>query len=107
MTSILHCLKDCAKSQHLDLLNKAATVLATHGLEKTEKEDHGDSAVQNLLHHFKAPLEHAGVDIPVLVDEWHALRDYGRTILVLSKIIIKLFGERFSILQMLESGQTS
>ena len=33
------------KSQHLDLLNEAATVLATHGWEKTKKEDHGDSAV--------------------------------------------------------------
>ena len=69
------------KSSHLDLLNKAATVLATYGWEKTKKKDHEDSAVQNLLHHFETPLEHAGVDIPVLVDEWHALCGYGKNYL--------------------------
>ena len=37
------------KSSHLDLLNEAATVLATYGWEKTKKEDHEDSAVQNCI----------------------------------------------------------
>ena len=69
------------KSQHLDLLNEAATALMTHSWENTKKKDHGDSVVQILLYHFKTPLKHAGADIAILVDEWHALRDYGRNYL--------------------------
>ncbi len=76
--SVLTCLKDRVKIQHPDLLTDVITLLATHGWEKSESDDFADTTVSNLVDNFTVPLQHAGVEVSAIQEEWHDLLDYVR-----------------------------
>ena len=78
LESILECIKDRVKVQHSELLTDILTILATHGLERSEGIDFADEALDNVCAQFATPLQKVGIEITVIKDEWAEMVDYAR-----------------------------
>ena len=81
MEAVIDCLKDRVKLQHVNLLTDILVVLATHGWNRTEKDDFANASLQNIVDHFSVPLMKAGVDLTVLEEEWLEMVYYAKTYL--------------------------
>jgi len=60
------------------LLTPILTVLATHGWERNGDDSLADVAVTALGTMFGYPLQKAGIDVSVLLDEWKDVVGYSR-----------------------------
>lgn len=66
---IMACLKDRVTVYHLQLLKDCLTLLATHGWQRSTRDNFADQALDNLQLKFSVPLENAGVDMSLLSEE--------------------------------------
>lgn len=80
INKILTCIKSriTITAHHTQLLTSAVTILATHGWEKSDRLDFGDSDVELLANQFQVPLRHASVDTDKLLEEWHQMRNHAK-----------------------------
>ena len=76
--AVLVCLKQRMSSQHLDLLTHILTVLATHGWDRNGDVSFSDAAVTAFSTRFVNPLQKAGIDTSVLLDEWKDMAGYSK-----------------------------
>ena len=83
--SIMSCLKERLKMQHVGLLTDAITLLATHGWEKSESSDFADAALDHLTTQFNVPLAKAGVVETLIKEEFIDMLDYAKSYLPLSR----------------------
>jgi len=72
------CLRKRLKSQNMDLLSDALTILATHGWERSESPSFANSAIETVSKRFEVPLEKASIDISILTDEWDDMVSYAK-----------------------------
>ena len=75
------CLRSRIKSNEVDLLTHAVTLLATNGWERTESPSFGYKALDMICERFAVPLEHANVDCSMVQEEWDDMVDYGKRFL--------------------------
>ena len=76
--AVQKCLCDRVKIQTTDLLTHALTILVTNGWERTESSAFGHQA---LCHLFVDPLENAGVNCSLVLEEWDDMLDHAKSYL--------------------------
>lgn len=54
------------------------TILATQGWKRSDDADFAEVALNSLSTQFIVPLEHAGVDVALLKEEWEDMTEYAR-----------------------------
>ena len=77
------CLLDRLKhdKEELQLFTHALTLLATNGWEQTQSTTFGQGALEAVCSWFAIPLEKAGVDCSLALDEWNDMVEYAKTYL--------------------------
>ena len=62
----------------MELISHAITLLATHGWDCTGSPSFGHPALEYVCQRFFLPLEHVGIDLSLVIDEWFDLVEYGK-----------------------------
>ena len=75
------CLRSRIRSNEVDFLTHAVTLLATNGWERTESPSFGYAALEAICKRFAVPLEGSNVDCSLVQEEWDDMVDYGKRFL--------------------------
>ena len=60
------------------MLSHVITLLATHGWERSESPSFGHPALEAVCQRFSLPLEHAHVDLSLILEKWDDMVEYGK-----------------------------
>ena len=74
-------LKKRIKSNEVDLLTHAVTLLATNGWERCASTSFGYEPLEAVFEQFRVPLESANMDCSLVQEEWDDMVDYGKRFL--------------------------
>lgn len=83
-TNWIEALEACLSHQlkthapELQLLTHAVTILATHGWGRSENVSFGHTALNSVCHRFCIPLEKAGIDSALVLEEWGDMVEYAK-----------------------------
>ena len=72
------CLKKRIKSNEVDLLTHAVTLLATNGWGRSASTSFGYEALEAVCERFRVPLESANMDCSLVQEEWDDMVDMGK-----------------------------
>ena len=76
--AVQSCIQKHIKTGETELLSHAVTLLATHGWERSESSSFGHPALEAVCQRFSVPLEHAGVNLSLVLEEWDDMVEYGK-----------------------------
>ena len=81
------------------------TVLATHGLDRDGDDSFADVAVTTLSLKLTLPLQKAGIDTSLLLEEWKDMIDYSKRYLNLVQEPYQVIGGSLLMLRTAVNGQ--